>query len=190
LNWLAIILLNEVNWESLRTIVSDASMIPSAVEALSEALRPEEVEAAYWRLDNHVVVQGQIFDSALALIPVLLALLAGALAEPVRASILELLFQILVGTPDHTEIDRGLLNLAEECRTEIKKGMWLFYSDLFSTEPSVRKVAMELVVECDEDELRRGRVLEWLGASDPDDGIRRVARKIQAKVGLGPPPPP
>jgi hypothetical protein len=60
--------------------------------------------AAYWRLENHLVVQGSVFEAAEPSVSVLVAALADERPRHVRVSILDLLFQILNGGPDHSEV--------------------------------------------------------------------------------------
>jgi hypothetical protein len=151
MSWLAQLLLAGEDWSRLRTLVVDGGRVPRGVAGLAAARTAEEADAAYWLLDNFVIVQGELFEAALPLVPVVLALLAGELSLPARAAALELLFQIAVGELDDTERRIGNTQLQADCRAEVCKGQWLFSRGLLSDDARVRRVALELVFECGQD---------------------------------------
>lgn len=149
--------------------------MPDAVEALATANDKKAASEAFWRLDNHIVVQSQLFEAAFWVVPILLALLAGELAEPARIEVFERLFQIVVGYADRSEVQHGNENLGELCREEVKKGLWLYYRDLVREGPAVQRVALELIAECEEDRDRLGAVLEECSGSSFATTVRAVA---------------
>jgi hypothetical protein len=55
------------NWGKLKTQSSNASHVPDALLALITE-NEEEFERAYWRLENHIVVQGDLYSAA-AVVP-------------------------------------------------------------------------------------------------------------------------
>jgi len=182
LNWVARRILSLTDWSSLRELSGDARRVPEAVEALAAADSEAAADKAYWRLDNRVVVQGQLFESALPLVPVLLALLAGDLAEPARASILELLFQIAAGEPDESELLHGNQDLGVRCKTEVAKGLWLFYVDLLRPIPAVRRLALELIGESENDEKRLLAILSDIIASEESSDFRALAVTLRDEL--------
>jgi hypothetical protein len=94
------------------------------------AATPGEADAAYWKLENHVVVQGQLFQAAESVVPVLLAALVEPRPEHVRASVLELLFQILAGHADETEVALSNGGVADACKARAREGLWVLYGEL------------------------------------------------------------
>ncbi|WP_406636676.1 hypothetical protein [Amycolatopsis sp. WGS_07] len=53
-----------VPWNRLRMDVGTAECVPAAIRDLLNAGSAEDADRAYWRLDNGVVVQGRLFESA------------------------------------------------------------------------------------------------------------------------------
>ncbi|WP_181871291.1 hypothetical protein [Sphaerisporangium album] len=89
--------LDRHDWESLRMAGGTAEHVPGSILRLVAGQAEDEVSAAYWELENHVVVQGQLFESAYYVVPALLAALLEDPSRTARESILELLFQIVAG---------------------------------------------------------------------------------------------
>lgn len=100
-----------------------ADRVGETLLALLSARDPSEVESAYWGLENHVVVQGGVYDSAVPVTRVLVAALLEDRPLWVRISILDLLFQILSGATVETSPDCDLI---EECKHIASGGLWLF----------------------------------------------------------------
>lgn len=110
-----------------------ADRIPDALRELLNASCPDDTVKAYWRLENHVVVQGALFEAAVSTVSVI----SSALARPqwptwVMIQLLELLFQIVSGESHVDEVARGVGNLGEQCRGEARKALWLLYAILAS----------------------------------------------------------
>jgi hypothetical protein len=121
-----------VAWGELREASGDAVQTASALRSLLSAQTPEEASAAYWQLENRIVVQGAVFEAAEAATAVVVA----ALAEPrpfhIRVAALELLFQILSGEPDATELARGNVHLVTRCRQRAREGLWVLIREFSS----------------------------------------------------------
>lgn len=94
------------NWLELKTLSGNAEHIPEAVMSL---LSEDEgaFEAAYWRLENQVVVQGDLYDSA-AVLPKYLEEVV--LQAKYKSGVLELLFQIGNGTSTDSELESKCFN--------------------------------------------------------------------------------
>lgn len=52
------------DWGALRTLIGPADFVPAALDRLLRSTNDAEATAAYWELDNRVVVQGQLFEAA------------------------------------------------------------------------------------------------------------------------------
>lgn len=125
--------LSRRDWSQIRDANGSADRIPHAIRDLVSARSPEEVDQAYWRLENHVVVQGFVFEAA----PYTVSALVAALVKPdrpkfVRTGLLELLFQIVHGETHPEEKARGMGDLAEMCRDRAREGLWLLYRECLS----------------------------------------------------------
>jgi len=75
--------LERFDWGSLRSVRS-AAAVPGAIEALRTADTDDVAKEAYWRIDNEVVVQGELFEAAIATACCLVAAL-GSCTEASRA---------------------------------------------------------------------------------------------------------
>jgi hypothetical protein len=82
--------LETVPWAQLKCLSGFSNHVPTAVRDLVSD-DPKIAEAAYWRLENHVVVQGELYEAAAYLPEILIEALDFA---PFKGRILELLFQI------------------------------------------------------------------------------------------------
>ncbi|MCK8498028.1 hypothetical protein [Myxococcus fulvus] len=133
-------------WSSLRVIQGAAEAIPTALRSLFSARSPSEIQTAYWRIENQVVVQGQLFESAVATTQVLMASLVDAKRPmPVRIGILELLFQLTSGESHQSEVDRGNGDLGGQCRAAAREGLWLLYRELVEGEAAAAREVLEVI---------------------------------------------
>lgn len=138
--------LERLEWAQLREVNGPATRVPGALRELLSARSADEVNRAYWKLENHVVVQGQLFQAALYVVPVLIAALVdGERPLCVRIGMTELLFQILNGKPHPDEIARGLGDLTERCRNAALHGLWIFYRELLGENRAGAKEVLELL---------------------------------------------
>jgi hypothetical protein len=144
--------LSRTDWSRVTEATGPATGVPLSLRELFSALSPDEVTRAYWKLENHVVVQGQLFEAAIHVVPVLLA----ALATPerprfVRIGILELLFQIVNGVTHEDERNRGLGDIDARCKMAARYGLWLLYREVLVGE---KAAAIEVLRAIDDNETR------------------------------------
>ena len=118
--------LHSENWKDLKSVVGIADHVPDAVvKLLSEDA--DEVEAAYWKLENHVVVQGDLSESAAYLPKYLEEVLLNA---KYKGSVIELLFQIGNGISLDEELQKTCYSQVVEVfervinHSEIKGTKW------------------------------------------------------------------
>ncbi len=156
------------DWSHIREADGPATAIPDALRELLAARSAETLTDAYWKLENHIVVQGQLYEAAAYVVPVLLAALTGReRARLVRAGILELLFQIIRGAIPGDELNPGRSDLESRCRTAARQGLWLVYQELIAGHTAL---ALKIIDVIDDDEVRLARVRETVGAGDRDSG--------------------
>lgn len=82
--------IHDDKWKELQTQSTDATNIPNAIVALLSECE-EDFEKAYWQIENHVVVQGDLYSAA-ALVPKYLEKVY--LQSAFKHGVAELLFQI------------------------------------------------------------------------------------------------
>lgn len=138
--------IERLNWPVVRHAYGPASQTPAALKELLAAQTPQECKLAYWKLENYVVVQGQVFEAAEYVVQVIMA----ALVKPdrprhVRIDLLELLFQIIHGIPHQQEIERGMADLVERCKDKARQGLWLLYRELLGESHDAAKEIIELL---------------------------------------------
>lgn len=150
-----------LDWSLIREADGPATDVPVALRDLLSAKSPEEADDAYWRLENHVVVQGQLFEAAKFAVPILMAALVKAdRPRHVRIGVLELLFQIVNGVPHEEEVVRGFADLGDRCKSEARDGLWLLYRESLEGEQNAAKEIIQLI---DEDSARLRYLIEKLG---------------------------
>lgn len=116
------------DWSGLREADGCASNIPEAFARLLASNSPAESTKAYWELENHVVVQGALFEASVATVSLIGAALVNCdRPKWVRIQLLELLFQIVSGESHSEESLRGLADLGPKCRVEAQKLLWILY---------------------------------------------------------------
>lgn len=89
------------DWKSLKTNVGNAANVPDAILGLLSE-NEDEVEKAYWQIDNHVVLQSDLSESA-RFLPKYLE--EAFIKSKYKGSVLELLFQIGNGASLDKELE-------------------------------------------------------------------------------------
>ncbi|MFD8802665.1 hypothetical protein [Streptomyces atroolivaceus] len=140
-----------IRWEDFRTLGNRSGGIPGTLRSLLAAADENEAMAAYWDLENVVVVQGQLHSAALPTVSVLLAGLLGDLSPDARDLVLELLQQIVMGESDENEAALGNTDLGDRCREAARSGLWLVYRELGTR----RRETAEAILERIENEKPR-----------------------------------
>src|SRR5687768_17512735 len=85
------LVIDRFSWEEYRIASGPAGNVPEVLKGLVEAEAEDQAEGYYWELENEVVVQGQLFSSAVPVVSVILAALTGATSQSSRSWLLELL---------------------------------------------------------------------------------------------------
>lgn len=153
--------IRSTNWSELAEANGPASEIGASLELLLSAATPEDATSAYWKLENHVVVQGELFESAEQAVAVVVAAFADSRPRHVRISMLELLYQILRGLPSPCEIERGNADLLARCRARTLEGLWLLVHEAMTGEHEAAMDVLELVL--DGDRIAVVRLLTQMG---------------------------
>jgi hypothetical protein len=139
--------IDRVNWANLTEATGSAERIGAALRELLAAATPEEASDVYWKLENHIVVQGELFEAAEASTSVLVAALADERPRHIRIAALELLFQILSGQPSESKQTPTRPDLADRCRARAREGLWLLIRELVVGERAAATDVLELLNE-------------------------------------------
>jgi hypothetical protein len=139
LNSIAILELSRIDWKNLRDIRSchvggtvSADYVPVVIAGLLKSKSEEEADTLYWKIENNVFVQGQLFEAAEYLIPILMASLLEISEDFVKCSVHELIYQIVAGVPHQHEMALGNVDLGKRCRSKAREGLWILYRELLS----------------------------------------------------------
>lgn len=117
----------------------DLSRVPSAIEAIRSATDSSAASAAYWRVDNVVVVQGDLRVGAIEVASCAVVVLADCSTSGVPY-LLDLLLQLASG-----ELGPGQAERAEACRRAVAAGLPLFLGLSIRGSEEVRALAVDLV---------------------------------------------
>ena len=170
--------LDDVDWRTLRTAHGTAERVPAALRELAAARDSAERKSAYWNLDNYIVLQGTIYDSACAAVPYILDILLSSESTGLRIAAYDLLIEIARGVPDPGIPATD--DLRHACRGTIASGWHAYAQDLLaSREGAIRRRALDLVTTLDDDveELR-----SLLAAVDPGDDEEFAALVARARA--------
>ena len=143
--------IDKIPWSHLKVIEGSTSNIPSAINGLiSDDI--DKREKSYWQLDNHVVVQSDLYESAFYVIPFLVEILNSHYQNG-RDKVYALLYEIGNGYPiDNSKInyEGGKLDLRHACRKDIAKHYKIYLSEIVNRESNFRILGLELIVSLDD----------------------------------------
>lgn len=160
----------------------DPASVPRALEALLSASDTEQATAAYWNIDNVVIVQGGAFTAALPTTMCAVQMLAYPLHPAARERVLELLEQLACAdirdpsdTRDHDE------TLLSKINCELRRGFSIYAALAQQVTDLEREYCTEILLACaDGDTTLGGRAEYYIRriAEDP-----RVAAETRDWVG-------
>lgn len=166
-----------VDWKVLRTATGTAEEIPTALLGLCSADKKTRKDA-YWKIDNHAVLQGSLSEVA----PFVVAALIDCLRSgpPSKEEIYNLLVEFAGGCAPDTaagEIE-GSNPLKEATSRELAKGIELYWLDIHTSVLMTRRhVAHLLLALSGHVSLDAAKVRSAL-ASESDDQVRSILREI------------
>lgn len=83
--------ISRIYWPNFRTAQGSADHIPEALRSLLNS-SIEDAEDFYWKIENSVVAQGELFGAAEPALQVLIASLLNSRSKHTRIDVLELIF--------------------------------------------------------------------------------------------------
>lgn len=143
--------IDKISWAKLKQAHGNSEHVPSAIKGLVSNDEKEQ-EASYWKLDNHVVLQGDLYQAAFYVIPFLLEILAASIRNG-RSYVYDLLFEIANGfAPEEVpcDYDGVTLTLTEGCKRAVADGLHLYLEEISDSNSVCRENALDLIVSLEE----------------------------------------
>jgi hypothetical protein len=137
---LAIVELRRHDWASLRVANDRPLDVPECLEGLIRSTSEDDAAGYFWCLENVVFVQGELFEAALPVVPVVLAALGDEVSRPARLWLLEALFQIVNGRSPRAP------TLIERCRDAAREGLWTLYRELYYGHAEAAQAVLDVLV--------------------------------------------
>ncbi|MFD2205558.1 hypothetical protein [Kiloniella antarctica] len=132
--------INRHDWRKLETVPSSNSNISTALLDLSRAITKNQAHDAYWRIDNHVIVQGDLYQAAVAVVPCVLEILQNCPKEA-RPFCLDLLAEIGFGTVDSLQ-----QTIMDDCHREVSRGASIYFHILQVGSDKKKEIAAILLI--------------------------------------------
>jgi hypothetical protein len=172
-------LIESVKWDNLRTDSGTGAGLPAAFDDLHKAHSEDAAEAAYWRIDNEVVVQGELYEAAVPALGVLLSMSLDTASIHGLRAVVELVQQIVCGQSFASEVGRVPdSNIAQQCIAAAREGIWLLYSWLQHADADIRQCALLALDVVDDNVARKQRIFDEVLRCDADPGVQKVFRDI------------
>ncbi|HET9646778.1 MAG TPA: hypothetical protein VFP34_00920 [Microlunatus sp.] len=176
--------LHDVPWASLRTAHGTAESIPAAIRGLASATSDADADHWYWKLDNHVVLQGSLYEAAYAVIPFAISIVDSSAPEFTRAHAYDLLVEIargVVGDPSHASVvapSGATEPLDRACLEQIVTARDRYVADLQGDESTVRRKALDLIVSLDDDPASVRKLLVSIDPAGDDEFADALNREL------------
>lgn len=138
---------DKINWANLKQAHGSSEYVPIALKGLISNDEKEQ-EASYWKLDNHVVLQGDLYQASFYVIPFLLEILAKNIRNG-RSYVYDLLFEIANGVaPEKVpcDYDGMTLTLTKGCKRAVAGGLDLYLEEILDDNSNSRENALDLIV--------------------------------------------
>lgn len=139
--------IDKINWTLLKQAHGESSHVPKAIKGLVSP-NPKEQEDSYWKLDNYVVLQGDLYQAAFYVIPFLIEILKSTSFNG-RKYVYDLLFEIANGYA----VEEVLCNyngkdypLTEVCKKSIADNFKIFLAEVANQSSDFREDALDLLI--------------------------------------------
>ena len=164
------------DWANLKGAGKAPTGVPLALEMLRTAASEKDADDAYWQIDNTVVVQGALYESALPTAACIVTMLATC--TPVsRIRVLELLDQISGATAEP-----GQERLVAQINDEVIRGFGVYAGLLQHGTDMERELCVELALSCAQGErILRDRVRFYLQRLSSDSETSQRVRDYAMK---------
>ncbi|MFL9481688.1 hypothetical protein ACI6Q2_02850 [Chitinophagaceae bacterium LWZ2-11] len=132
-------------WNNIRCAYGGSQDLPHAVKTLLLAESVNDAEDAYWKLENVIVVQGQVYQAAEYVMPSLVCALNYSIPSFVKISTYELIFQIINGTPQSDEFSNGNDKIIERCISIAREGLWIYYEEFLDGNKEMAEEILDII---------------------------------------------
>lgn len=130
-----------------------AEHVGSALLKLAHADSVNKIQLGY--IDNHVDVQGVLYEPAVPAVSVALAALADDVAPPARRVFCDLLLNLIAGDGQSQTSRAAGRDLVAECVAAARLGIWTLYSEIFHGESiDARSYCYEILAQIEVDHGR------------------------------------
>ena len=139
--------LDRVDWKNVKEASGTAEAIPTRFRELLAATNEDEASRAYWGLENHAVLQGNLYEASIYLVRAICAALVDQnRSQLVRSWLVELLFQICNGYYAETPGSSAApADIVERCRRAARGALWTLYGELAKQEIKIVEDLIRLV---------------------------------------------
>ena len=172
----------QTHWEGLRTASGTAEEIPAALTAL-RSFDKKVRQAAYWKIDNHAVLQGDLYEAAPFVVRAVLDSLK--VTSVANEEFYDLLIEFANGYAPETRVasvDGSEEPLLAATVRELAKGMALYWRDLRGPRSGIRKQVADLLLALSERvELDAGKLRSALD-TEADEEVAGVLAELLRDV--------
>ena len=175
--------IENIEWDRIRTAENNASGIPSALRGLVSD-DPEISESSYWKLDNHIVRQSDLYEAAYYVVPFLLEIVNASLHLG-KAYAYDLLYEIANGyaPADQICLHNGIeFTLSDSCRKAVESGVEIYFSEIIDTSSTERRKALELLVSLGKYERSILPRLKELLTTEEDPEFKSLLRESVSEL--------
>lgn len=175
------------SWASLRQASGTCEQIPVALEELCS---PDERvrERGYWKIDNHVVLQGDLYEGAPFVARALVEILARG--APGRDRVYDLLIELAYGHAPVTmlvSMDGETLPVKRATVRCLLSGMVHYQGDLRAGSPAIRRRAVELLLALSGELELSAEALRPLVQQEPEEDVRALLEELMSELRAAPP---
>ncbi len=171
-------MMEQVDWKAIKQANGAATSVPSALRDLISG-DAKVRESAYWTLDNHVVLQSDLYEAAYYVLPFLIEILrSGTIAG--REYVYDLLTEIANGYAPESEkcLYKGEeVPLAEGCKAVVADEIDLFVQEVENTDSDFRNNALELLIV-----LRERKIIPTLKQLFADERNPEFAALLETAI--------
>lgn len=156
-------------WDASWQASGRSSDVVESLRDLWSSRDDDAAAAAYWGIDNVVVVQGTVYPAAGVVVEVLQRMIVHG-TDLVRRWALELVLQVLDGwaLPGSDGAAEAILR----SRTAVLRSLDAVYSLLVSREAEVRALAVEIVSRVEPDPALLQARLTWAANREQNEAVR------------------
>ncbi len=168
-----------IDWSCFKQAHGDASHVPDAIKALvsdDESTR----EKAYWKLDNFVVLQSDLYEAAFYVIPFLVEILLSKVFSG-REHVYALLSEIANGyAPDSVtiQVDGNDMPLTLACRTLVLEHVDVYLDEVKDIQSGYRDSALDLLGSLNEKSGDIRAALENVLITEKDLEIKVLIKEV------------